>query len=92
MARRTGRKPTAAERRAHDIIVANLFPDTAGKRADLAPCARCGTRDHDGALVPAHITEHGTAGYCAACERAAWGRAAHEQAFWLEDPACYGAD
>lgn len=55
--------------------MAHLFPDTA--------CRSCGKRGE--ALVPADCTEHGTAGYCSDCERNAWDRAAHQQAFWLQE-------
>jgi hypothetical protein len=76
------RPPTAAQRLAHDVRMAELFPTTAGKRSDMFPCRACGVRGE--ALVPPHITEHGTAGYCAACERKAWDRAAHQNAFPLD--------
>lgn len=46
--RKRNRKPTKAERAAHDAGMASLFPDTWGKRADLRPdetdprhCAHC---------------------------------------------------
>lgn len=72
------RKPTKAERRAHDVRMAELFPDTAGQRADLRPCACCGSRDHGGELGPG---PDGATGWCTPCANRAWDRAAHRAAF-----------
>jgi hypothetical protein len=80
----------AAERRAHDVSLANQCPETAGQRADLRPCVLCGTRDHGGELGPA-IGRSGAPldGVCTPCARAAWDQAAHRAAFaaGLEDSA-----
>jgi hypothetical protein len=81
------RKPTKAERRAHDVRMAELFSDTAGQRADLRPCACCGSRDHGGELGPAQ-DEHGhdVSNWCTPCANRAWDRAAHRAAFWDGEP------
>jgi hypothetical protein len=78
--RKTGRKPTAAERHAHNITLARLFPEPAGKLASVAPCACCGERGRELGPGP-----EGRGDWCLRCSVRAWDRAAHELAFWDQD-------
>lgn len=76
------RKPTKTERLAHEITLARLFPDTAGKCSSVAPCRCCGARGLELGPGP-----NGESGWCTPCANDAWDRAAHRQAFggWGDD-------
>jgi hypothetical protein len=65
---KVGRKPTAAERLAHDVRMAELFPDTAGHSTNVAPCVCCRQRGLELGPGP-----HGAlTGWCTPCANKAW--------------------